>query len=51
MKREWLNRSAEAAEEETKPATNDSSECKLKKEVVAKLNQNEESAKSHVNGK
>lgn len=51
LKREWRNEpSTRTAEEQTKAAADDSGECKLKKEVVAKLNQNEESTKSHVNG-
>ncbi|KAK7574237.1 hypothetical protein V9T40_011428 [Parthenolecanium corni] len=51
LKREWLKeQSTGAADGQSKPATDDSGECKLKREAVAKLSQNEESSKSHVNG-
>lgn len=51
-KREWLEQPLlNEQEEESRTTPGDKAECKLKKEVVAKLSQNEGKSKNQVNGK
>ncbi len=50
-KREWLEQPLlDGAEEQSKTTPGDKSECKLKKEVVAKLSKNDGNDKNQVNG-
>lgn len=51
-KQEWLNHSRleEQGEESKNRKPANQEECKLKSEIVAKLSQNENKEKNHVNG-